>query len=126
MLLKEVKPYLYRVRNSIGKLHSICTCYFYVVIQRHYYSLLHPEATMKATQEFETLSIDEKARMVFEKGMFVSKSEYHQLDISLYRLGSEFVELWYNPVVDRITRIEELKNKAINPYLKHLDNISLN
>lgn len=76
--------------------------------------------------EFDNLTIDEKAKVVLNRGVYVSKSEFFQLEISLYRVDNEFVELWYEPVTGRIFRIDYLKNKSINPYLKHLTSNNLN
>lgn len=70
--------------------------------------------------EFDNLSIDEKAKVILSKGVYVSKTEFFQLEISLYRMEDEFVELWYEPITGNIFKIDYLKNKKINPYLKHL------
>lgn len=75
---------------------------------------------------FDHLTINEKAKVILSRGVYVSKSEFFQLEISLYRIDNEFVELWYEPVTGRIYKIDYLKNKAVNPYLKHLVADSLN
>ena len=76
--------------------------------------------------EFENLTIDEKTRVILSRGVYISKSEFFQLEISLYRVDDEFVELWFEPIVGRIFKIDYLKNKKINPYLKHLSTNNLN
>lgn len=76
--------------------------------------------------EFDNLSIDEKAKVILGKGVYVSKTEFFQLEISLYRMEDEFVELWYESITGRIFRIDYLKSKKINPYLKHLGLNNLN
>lgn len=76
--------------------------------------------------EFENLTIDQKTRMVLKKGVYISKSEFFQLEVSLYRIDDEFVELWYEPIEGRIFKIDYLKNKKVNPYLKHLGTNNLN
>ena len=80
---------------------------------------------MKQT-EFENLTIDEKARLVLNRGVYVSKSEFFQLEVSLYRIDDEFVELWYELMSGRSLKIAYLKEKKINPYLKHLSARNLN
>lgn len=75
---------------------------------------------------FDNLTIDEKAKVILNQGVYVSKSEFFQLEISLYRIDNEFVELWYEPLSGRIFKIEYLKNKPVNPYLKHLVSGNLN
>lgn len=76
--------------------------------------------------EFDNLTTNEKARMILSRGVYVSKSEFFQLEISLYRIDDVFVELWYEPINGRIFKIDYLKNKKINPYLKHLGATNLN
>lgn len=80
---------------------------------------------MKIT-DFDNLTIDEKARLILSRGVYVSKSEFFQLEISLYRIEDEFVEIWYEPITGRVLKIDYLKNKPINPYLKHLTAGNLN
>lgn len=76
--------------------------------------------------EFDNLTIDEKAKLILNRGVYVSRSEFFQLEISLYRMDDEFVELWYESLSGRIFRIDYIKNKSINPYLKHLGAGNLN
>lgn len=76
--------------------------------------------------EFDNLTIDEKAKVILSRAVYVSKSEFFQLEISLYRMNDEFVELWYEPIRGRILKIDYLKDKKINPYLKHLGARNLN
>lgn len=76
--------------------------------------------------DFDKLSLDEKARLILSKGVYVSKSEYFQLEISLYRIDNDFVELWYEPITGKVMRIDYLKDKEVNPYLKHLCASNLN
>ncbi|AHM60501.1 hypothetical protein D770_11220 [Flammeovirgaceae bacterium 311] len=76
--------------------------------------------------DFDKLSLDEKAKLILSKGVYVSKSEFFQLEISLYRIENDFVELWYEPITGRVMRIDYLKGKKVNPYLKHLCASNLN
>ena len=76
--------------------------------------------------EFDSLTIDEKAKLILNKGVYVSRSEFFQLEISLYRMDDEFVELWYESLSGRIYKIDYIKDKSINPYLKHLSANNLN
>lgn len=70
--------------------------------------------------EFKDLALEEQARLIFCKGTFVSKILFFQLGISLYRIDSGFVEIWYNTLTGTIRKIEPLKDKKISPYIKHL------
>ena len=75
---------------------------------------------MMLFENTENLTIDEIAMLVIQKGSFVSSSEYHNLCISLYRIDNEFVEIWHNTLEDNVNKVEVLKNKMINPFLKYL------
>lgn len=69
---------------------------------------------------FQDLPIQEQAQIILKRGIYVSKSDYKNLEITLYRLEKEFVEIWYHPAQERIIKIEPASGKLINPYLKHL------
>lgn len=76
--------------------------------------------------EFDDLKLDEKARIIFSKGSFVSKVMFFQLGISLYRINDKFVEIWYNTPTGTVRKVDYLNDKEISPYIKHLHMPSLN
>lgn len=69
---------------------------------------------------FAKMTDDEKTVMIMEKGKFVSKGKFLGLEVDLYKIEDSFVEIWYDLFLDKITRIEYLQNKSVNPYLKYL------
>lgn len=75
---------------------------------------------------FEQLDLAERAELVLNEGNFISKSTFHQLEISLYRLGEEFVEMWYDIYNKQVVNIDAMNNRAINPFLKHIAALSIN
>ncbi|MDQ3536151.1 MAG: hypothetical protein M3421_11055 [Bacteroidota bacterium] len=76
--------------------------------------------------DFQHLAINEKARIILNNGSFVYKSEFHHLEISLYKVEENYVEIWFDPIKGKITNIDYVNDKPINPYLKHLGFNNLN
>ncbi|MGK7396503.1 MAG: hypothetical protein ACNS62_18130 [Candidatus Cyclobacteriaceae bacterium M3_2C_046] len=72
------------------------------------------------------ISLEEKAIKIMEAGALVSSEEFFQLNIKLYRVEDEFLEVWYNTFLKKVTRVENLDQKKINPYLKYLAISNLN
>jgi len=76
--------------------------------------------------EFENLTLNEKAKLIIKEGVFLSKSKYKKLEITLYRVEDFFIEIWYEPFLEKVYKIDNLHSKKINPFLKHLNITSLN
>lgn len=72
------------------------------------------------------LTIDEKAVLIRNNGSIISQCDYRGLNITLYRVDNEFLEIWYLIKMKKVLKIESLKDKAINPYLKYLNLSHLN
>jgi hypothetical protein len=75
---------------------------------------------------FEQLSLAERAEYVLTEGSFVSKSYFYQLEISLYRINEQFIELWYDTFHNKTFAIEPMEGRSINPFLKHIPSAMLN
>jgi hypothetical protein len=76
--------------------------------------------------EFENLTLNEKAKVIIKEGVFLSKSKFTNLEITLYRVEDFFIEIWYEPTLERVFKIDNLHSKKVNPFLKHLNITSLN
>jgi hypothetical protein len=76
--------------------------------------------------KFQGLPISEQAQLILDSGIYVSKSEYKDLEISLYRVEQEFVEIWYDSLLEKVIKIEAVTGNVINPYLKHLAVVYMN
>jgi len=81
---------------------------------------------MMTPVEFESLTLNEKAKVIIKDGVFLSKSKYKELEITLYRINDFFIEIWYEPTLERVFKIDNLSDKKVNPFLKHLSLASLN
>lgn len=76
--------------------------------------------------EFDSLEIEDIARLIVNEGKFVSRIEYTDIEISMYKVYGESVEIWFNASRESIVKIVYMKGEAINPYLKHLKLTTLN
>ncbi|MGF1637546.1 MAG: hypothetical protein ACFCUU_10780 [Cyclobacteriaceae bacterium] len=56
--------------------------------------------------EFCTLRLDRKVKLLYEEGIFVVAIRYYQYKINLYMLGNHFVEVFYHHKLDKIEKIE--------------------
>lgn len=54
---------------------------------------------------FNSLSLDEKADIVFQKDSFVDTREYYNQTINLYLVKGFYVEVWYLPSENTISDI---------------------
>ena len=54
---------------------------------------------------FNSLSLDKKADLVFQKDSFVDTREYYNQTINLYLVEGYYVEVWYLPTENRISDI---------------------
>jgi hypothetical protein len=59
-------------------------------------------------QEFNTLPLGEKVRLLFKNGNFIVAIRYYGYKINLYLLHNFYVEVFYNHKRDMIERIELL------------------
>ncbi|MFA0960808.1 hypothetical protein AB9P05_03280 [Roseivirga sp. BDSF3-8] len=76
--------------------------------------------------KLESIRKEGLAHTILSLGTFISVSRFENAHISIYRLDSDFYEVWTHPETGEIYCTEPLDNKVINPYLKHLSASSLN
>lgn len=76
--------------------------------------------------EFDSLELEDIAKIIVNEGKFVSRIEYSELEISMYKLYGESIEIWFNSSDKNIMKIVYMKGVEINPYLKHLNITTLN
>lgn len=76
--------------------------------------------------ELNSLGLEEKARVIVNEGVYISRVEYHKIEISLYRINGEPVEIWFEPELEKVTQINYLKGRKFNPFLKHMNSCNLN
>ncbi|MBX2843446.1 MAG: hypothetical protein KTR26_16870 [Flammeovirgaceae bacterium] len=68
-------------------------------------------------REFNFLSVEEKLKVISEKGMFMGAISYHRFRLQLFKVENEFYEIWYNP---RDKKTEDVKPAPIKRfYLYH-------
>jgi len=72
---------------------------------------------------FNAVDFHGKAVMIFEQGEFISTRFYYQMAVNLYVMPGFMVEVYYSQYLNKIERIEVLKeDKQIE---RHLDQIEL-
>ncbi|MDQ3394140.1 MAG: hypothetical protein M3512_08520 [Bacteroidota bacterium] len=76
--------------------------------------------------EHGSLELEDIAKIIVNEGKFVSRIEYSEMEISMYRLYGESVEIWFNACKEMVVKIVYMKGLEINPYLKHLKITTLN
>ena len=75
---------------------------------------------MDQSSKISNYTLQQKAKFVIDEGIYLSKSSYKYLEINLYKVDGEFVEVWYSTKLSRIIKVDFLVKKDINPYLKHI------
>ena len=71
--------------------------------------------------EFNLMSDDFKAALLWDKGTFIMTRIENPYRISLYSLSDFFAEIWYNDEKGTIDEIRAFKSiTALEPYFKNL------
>ena len=65
---------------------------------------------MITKHNFLKLSIFEKVKLLYRKGDFIVSIWYYKHKINLFLLNGFYVEVFYNPKIDRIEKVEPLEN----------------
>ncbi len=66
---------------------------------------------MVSKRNFSLLSMGEKLRLLYGKGDFIVSIWYYKHKINLYLVNGYFVEVFYNPKIDRIQKVEPLDSR---------------
>ena len=61
--------------------------------------------------DFEQLSLADRARSLYLKGTFIISIRYYKYKINLYLLNDYYVEVFYDPKLDRVEKIERLQSR---------------
>lgn len=74
---------------------------------------------MKVTKRyFNSLDLDMRGELVFQKAKFIGSRTYYAQKLVLYTIDNLFIEVWYQPNENYIDRIEILENlKTIDLYI---------
>ena len=66
--------------------------------------------------------LEKKAKEIVTHGVYIDRVTYSNMEISLYRLDGDPVEIWFDTVNEIITDIRGLRGAEMNPFLKYIDN----
>ncbi len=61
---------------------------------------------------FNTLTLDEKIKLLYSEGTFIVSIRYYRYKVNLYLIGNFYVEVFYNHKEDRIERTEIFKTSS--------------
>ncbi len=68
---------------------------------------------------FNSLNIDQRAEIAFQKAKFIGTRIYYNQKIILYSFENLFIEVWYGPNENKIYKIELLQNlQTIDIYIE--------
>ncbi len=70
--------------------------------------------------------LKDKAKFIVNEGKFVSRVEFQHLEISLYKLYGELIEIWFETSSESVMKVRYMKGNKFNPFLKHLKASTLN
>ncbi|NJN42467.1 MAG: hypothetical protein HC811_09850 [Flammeovirgaceae bacterium] len=56
-------------------------------------------------REFQSMDLDERVKVLYEQGSFVTSIRYYAHKVNLYLLNNYYVEVFYNPKIDRIEKV---------------------
>lgn len=65
------------------------------------------------------LCLGGKARAILEHGIFVSKCKFYQVEMSLYKYDTSFIEISYDLKRQTITDIQPVNQSTFNSFLKY-------
>ncbi len=63
---------------------------------------------MISINEFSIMKMDKKIQMLYGEGTFIVAIRYYKYKINLYLLSNFYIEVFYNPKLDKIVSIEPL------------------
>lgn len=72
--------------------------------------------------DFHFMTSDVRAEAVWVHGTFLAIRSEADHYVALYYMGNFFVEVWYSPVVNKITYTNGFKSgELLEPYLQMID-----
>lgn len=75
--------------------------------------------------QFENLSLEDKAKLVWEEGTYVETLEYYNAKINLHSIGSVFIEVYYNVSTNEIEKISIADDVEMKKYLNNINHWNL-
>lgn len=73
-------------------------------------------------EDYDKLELNEKAKLLWDKGDFISHIEYYNQKICLYTFENFFVEVYYSDDENKIENIKTTTDeKRIKLYLKNIN-----
>jgi hypothetical protein len=62
---------------------------------------------------FWKLNTDERAQLLWDKATFMTSAQYLDLRVNLYYWKGNLIEVWYNPALNKITKIIPMQSSRL-------------
>ncbi|MBX2841085.1 MAG: hypothetical protein KTR26_04905 [Flammeovirgaceae bacterium] len=69
-------------------------------------------------KEFEKLPLNKKGEIVFPNGEYINAIKHDKFDLMLYRVATNFYEVWYNPKSQLVHDIAPAIHERLHLYSK--------
>ena len=79
-----------------------------------------------AGKEHERLSLNDLGELVKVDGKLVVCQEFNEVEISLYFVEGEVIEIWMNTTTGDVSKVLHVWESKIDPFLKYLEISTLN
>jgi hypothetical protein len=70
---------------------------------------------------FENLSLEEKAKIACDEGIYMESITYYNATVNLYSWNKVFIEVYYHPATNEIERISIATDQDMNKYISRID-----
>lgn len=71
-------------------------------------------------QDFDNQTNIEKVKTLLVEGLFLSRSNFRDLEISIHQLDQRVFEIWFDTRADEIVRVNDMAREPYSHYIKHL------
>jgi len=78
------------------------------------------------TGDFDNHTDEQKAKIILVEGEFLSRSNFHDLEISVHQFDNRVCEIWFDTKAKDVIQVCEIKDEPFSSMLKHLRLSTLN
>ena len=65
-------------------------------------------------RQFKEFDVNERMDIINQEGSYVGVREYYNYKINLYTIYGFFVEVWYSPLENKITKIQVADRQIVD------------
>lgn len=71
--------------------------------------------------EFNSLSLNERARIILQTSHYLSTIDYYNYSLNLYSLSGFFIEVKVAAITSEVHEIKIIKDKDIDKFIPYID-----